>query len=103
MVSLVKRLIERNYPTKTNFILAVDKTKNKKLDNIIKSITKGVGSGLVKQEDNKSLPSYEELQINLKIKTSKFFEDKQGDDEDEEAFNKKKFPWHCEVIIYFNI
>jgi len=33
------------------------------------------------------------------VKTSKFFDDKQGDDEDEETFNKKKFPWHCEVKI----
>jgi len=97
-MSLVKRIIERNPPTKTNYVLAVDKTKNKKLDNIMKSITKGVGIGLVSQvENDKSLPSFEELQIDLKIKTSKFFDDKQGDEEDEEAFNKKKFPWHCEV------
>lgn len=53
----------------------------------------------LKDSENKNYPSYDELQINLKIKTSKLFNDVQLDGEEEDDFNKRKFKWHCEVKI----
>ncbi len=44
-------------------------------------------------------PKYEELSIDLKMKTTKLLLDKKTDDEEDEAFEKRQFKYHCEFGI----
>ena len=102
LVSLIKRVIE-NKP-KNKYIFAIDHTKNRQLKNIIKSIAKGVGTGEVENtEDKKKIPKFDELSIDLKAKPTKLFLDEKRDDEEDEAFEKRQFKWHCEFGIPENI
>ena len=97
-VSLIKRIIE-NTPDAV-YVLAVDKTKDRSLKNIISSISKSVGNSKVKNvfSANHSVPHHNHMALDLKMRTTKLFEDKIKDGEEEEDFNKRKFKWHCEVI-----
>lgn len=108
LVSLIKRLIEKKPIEK--YIFAVDRTKNRSLKNIITSISKSTGSGLIEHINPSSLnnssiniPSFNELSINIKCKTSKVFDDTKEDDEDQEDFEKRCFKWHCEFGIPENL
>jgi len=105
LASIVKRVVERVPDEK--YIFAVDRTKNRSLTNLIESISKSVGSGLVENIRDYSMinkiPMYSFLSIDVKCKTSKLFEDKRGDYEDKEDFIAKKFKWHCEFGIPENI
>ena len=108
LVSLIRRVIETK--PKNKYIFAVDHTKNRQLNNIIKKISKGVGNGLVEnldvEKDEKlkgKIPHYAELSIDIKVKPSKIFTDERRDDEEDEAFEKRKFQWHCEFGIPENI
>ena len=104
LVSLIRRVIETK--PKNKYIFAVDHTKNRQLSNIIKKISKGVGNGLVEnlEPDKKAkIPHFDELSIDIKVKPSKIFNDERRDDEEEEAFEKRKFQWHCEFGIPENI
>lgn len=91
---------------KEQYMFAVDRTKNKSLKHIIKSISKGIGNGQIKKEvDPKTYKQgkedfkFDELSINLKIKPTKVFDDEKLDDEEEEEFEARKFKWHCEFGI----
>lgn len=100
LVNCIKRIIEKKPSLK--YIFAIDKTKNKSLKNIIKSISKCVGNGQVEaldlaKEKIENIPNFNDFTINVKAKTSKIFEDVRGDDEEEEDFLKRTFKWHCEV------
>ena len=103
LVSLIRRVIETK--PKNKYIFAVDHTKNRQLANIIKKLSKGVGNGLVENIDpnnpniEKIVPHYAELSIDIKVKPSKIFNDERKDDEEDEAFEKRKFQWHCEFGI----
>jgi adenylate kinase len=101
LISLVKRIVETK-PDVPGYIFAVDRTKNKTLRHIIKAVSKSVGDGRVENITNSELlnyvPSLNELSIDLRVKTSKVFEDERKDDEEEEDFNNRLFKWHCEVI-----
>ena len=103
LVSLIRRVIETK--PKNKYIFAVDHTKNRQLANIIKKLSKGVGNGLVENIDpntkdiEKKIPHYAELSIDIKVKPSKIFNDERKDDEEDEAFEKRKFQWHCEFGI----
>ena len=102
LVSLIKRIIETT--PKNKYIFAIDHTKNRQLKNIIKSIAKGVGTGEVENtEDKKKIPKFDELSIDLKAKPTKLFLDEKRDDEEDEAFEKRQFKWHCEFGIPENI
>ena len=108
LVSLIRRVIETK--PKNKYIFAVDHTKNRQLSNIIKKISKGVGNGLIENlnvdKDAKlkeKIPHYAELSIDIKEKPSKIFNDERRDDEEDEAFEKRKFQWHCEFGIPENI
>jgi adenylate kinase len=103
LVSLIQRIIEN--PPKQKYIFAVDRTKNKSLKNIIESISKSTGTGRFKKihEEKNSIPSFEELSIDIKCKTSKVFEDEKNEDEEEEEFEGRKFKWHCEFGISENL
>jgi nucleoside-diphosphate-sugar epimerase len=96
LVTLVRRIIEQK-PNKY-YIIATDKTRNKSLHNIISSLSKNIGNGLVRFTDNyEEVPNFHEFMLNMKIKSSKIFDDVKKDNETVDAFNKRKFPWHCEV------
>ena len=103
LVSLIRRVIETK--PKNKYIFAVDHTKNRQLCNIIKKLSKGVGNGLVENLDpnleniEKRIPHFAELSIDIKVKPSKIFNDERKDDEEDEAFEKRKFQWHCEFGI----
>ena len=103
LVSLIRRVIETK--PKNKYIFAVDHTKNRQLGNIIKKLSKGVGNGLVENldpnvpENINKIPHYAELSIDIKVKPSKIFDDERKDDEEDEAFEKRKFQWHCEFGI----
>ena len=103
LVSLIRRVIETK--PKNKYIFAVDHTKNRQLSNIIKKLSKGVGNGLVENLDpglegiEKKIPHFAELSIDIKVKPSKIFNDERKDDEEDEAFEKRKFQWHCEFGI----
>ena len=108
LVSLIRRVIETK--PKNKYIFAVDHTKNRQLSNIIKKISKGVGNGLIENLDvdkdaklKEKIPHYAELSIDIKVKPSKIFNDERRDDEEDEAFEKRKFQWHCEFGIPENI
>ena len=104
LVSLIRRVIETK--PKNKYIFAVDHTKNRQLNNIIKKISKGVGNGLVENlepDKKEKIPHFDELSIDIKVKPSKIFNDERRDDEEEEAFEKRKFQWHCEFGIPENI
>jgi adenylate kinase len=105
LVNLVKRIVE----TKLNiqgYIFAVDRTKNKTLKHIIKAISKSVGDGKIEHLEpslSDIIPSFNELSIDVRVKTSKVFDDERKEDEEEEEdFNNRLFKWHCEVklILY---
>jgi adenylate kinase len=99
LVSVVRRIIDQR-PSK-HYIFAVDKTKNKSLNNIVTSLSKNIGNGLVVNTENyEAVPNYNEFLINLKIKSSKIFEDVRRDNESLDSFNKRKFQWHCEVKFF---
>ena len=103
LVSLIRRVIETK--PKNKYIFAVDHTKNRQLGNIIKKLSKGVGNGLVENldpnvpENINKIPHYAELSIDIKVKPRKIFKDERKDDEEDEAFEKRKFQWHCEFGI----
>ena len=103
LVSLIRRVIETK--PKNKYIFGVDHTKNRQLGNIIKKLSKGVGNGLVENldpnipENINKIPHYAELSIDIKVKPSKIFNDERKDDEEDEAFEKRKFQWHCEFGI----
>ena len=103
LVNLIRRVIETK--PKNKYIFAVDHTKNRQLGNIIKKLSKGVGNGLVENldpnvpENINKIPHYAELSIDIKVKPSKIFNDERKDDEEDEAFEKRKFQWHCEFGI----
>lgn len=94
---------------KEQYIFAVDKTKNKSLKKLIKSISKCISTGETHFtfKENKNFNPidfrYNELSVNLKVKPSKVFEDEKFDEEEEEDFEKRKFKWHCELGISQNI
>lgn len=100
LVSLIRRVVETK--PKNKYIFAIDHTKNRQLKNIIKSISKGIGNGLVENLEpvqKNRIPHFEELSIDIKAKSSKVFNDEKRDDEEDEAFEKRKFQWHCEFGI----
>lgn len=100
LIGLVKRVIERKPVAK--YIFAVDRTKNTSLKSIISSISKAVGNGEIENinsiDTNCDIPHFNELSINVRAKTSLLFEDP---NDDEEEYERKRFKWHCEVIIKF--
>lgn len=96
--NLVSRII--NNPPKQNYIFALDRTSKRKLKHIVQAITKDLGSGKVISQE--TLPTFldkKEFKLNLKIKPTKLFNDKQSEDEDEEQFEARKYKWHSEVIV----
>lgn len=107
LVNCVKRIIEKKPALK--YIFAVDRTKNKSLKNIMKSISKCVGSTQVEnidlgKEKSENFPNFNEFIINVKAKSSKLFSDTKGEEEEDEEYLKRCFKWHCEVtFIFFNI
>jgi adenylate kinase len=87
------------------YIFCVDRTKKPTQKRIITSISKDIGTGKVKNcekdEISDSILWKDFMAINLKMKTSDVFKDKdppEGEEEEVDA-SKFKFPWHCEKGI----
>lgn len=102
MVNIIERIIHRI--PQDNYIFAVDRTKNRSLKNIIQSISTGCGNSKIISISSNEIGNYnkypfEELGIDIHVKTSKVFDDVKDDDEEEEDFEKRKFQWHCEFGI----
>ena len=99
-VALIKRIIEKT--PDLVYLIAVDKTKDRSLKNIISSISKSVGNSKVKNHYSSvaNVPYYNFMALDLKMRSTKLFDDKQEDGEEEEQFLQRKFKWHCEVNCY---
>ena len=100
---LVSEKIEKPY------IFAIDRTKRPTQKRIIQAISTGIGTGKVRNfapdDISDSIIWKDYLRINLKMKTSDVFKDKEpveGEEEEEGADAKLKFPWHCEKGIVEN-
>ena len=92
LVQIIRRIIEKK-PI-INYIFACDKTKNPTMKNIIRSISKGIGSIDIKNLnefdiDEIDMPNFNELSIDIQIKSSKVTEN--------------DFQWHCEKGIPDNM
>ena len=92
LVQIIRRIIEKK-PI-INYIFACDKTKNPTMKNIIRSISKGIGSIDIKNLtefdiDEIDIPNFNELNIDIQIKSSKITEN--------------DFKWHCEKGIPENM
>ena len=107
LIQIIKRIIEKK-PI-INYIFACDKTKNPTMKNIIRSISKGIGSIDIKNLtefdiDQIDMPNFNELSIDLQIKSSKVTEDEpKKENETNEEYNNRKFKWHCEKGIPENM
>ena len=107
LIQIIRRIIEKK-PI-INYIFACDKTKNPTMKNIIRSISKGIGSIDIKnltdfEIDEIDMPNFNELNIDVQIKSSIVTEDEpQKQNESTEEYNKRKFKWHCEKGIPENM
>lgn len=88
----------------------MDRTKRPTQKRLIKAISKGVGTGQVQYQEPDDIADSiiwkDLLSINLKMKSSIVFKDKEpaeGEDIEDPAVAKRlKFPWHCEKGIVEN-
>ena len=92
LVQIIRQIIEKK-PI-INYIFACDKTKNPTMKNIIRSISKGIGSIDIKNLtefdiDEIDMPNFNELSIDIQIKPSKITDN--------------DFKWHCEKGIPENM
>ena len=107
LVQIIRRIIEKK-PI-INYIFACDKTKNPTMKNIIRAIAKGIGSIDIKNLtefdiDDIDMPNFNELSIDIQIKSSKITEDEpKKENESIDNYNKRKFKWHCEKGIPENM
>ena len=107
LVQIIRRIIEKK-PI-INYIFACDKTKNPTMKNIIRSISKGIGSIDIKNLtefdiDEIDMPNFNELSIDIQIKSSMITEDEpRKENESLDNYNKRKFKWHCEKGIPENM
>ncbi len=107
LIQIIRRIIEKK-PI-INYIFACDKTSNPTMKNIIRSISKGIGSIDIKnltdfEIDEIDIPNFNELSIDVQIKSSMVTEDEpQKQNESIEDYNKRKFKWHCEKGIPENM
>jgi nucleoside-diphosphate-sugar epimerase len=98
LANLIKRVIEKKPMNK--YIFAIDRTKNRTLKDIMIAISKCVGSGDVEHVDFsrvEEIPNFNEMIVNLDIKTSDIFDDKKEENEDKEDYERRRFKWISEV------
>jgi len=89
-----KRPIER-------YILGFDKTKDRTLKGIIKSISSSIGNGEISiipynSHEIETFPNLTDLIIDVNARPTSFLDQKQ------EFVSKKTFDWHCEYGIFEN-
>ena len=107
LVQIIKRII--NLRPELSYIFACDRTKEPFMRNIINSITKKIGGIDIKEIkeyniDEIEITNYNELKVNLPMKTSSFLNDeKRQMGESLSEYNSRKFNWHCEEGIEKNI
>ena len=107
LVQIIKRII--NLRPELSYIFACDRTKEPFMRNIINSITKKIGGIDIKEIKEYNIEeieiiNYNELKINLPMKTSSFLNDeKRQMGESLSEYNSRKFNWHCEEGIEKNI
>ena len=108
MARVTKKIIDEDVAK--DYIFAVDRTKRPTQKRLVKAISKGVGTGLVQKLDTDEISDSiiwkDLLSVNLKMKSSLVFRDKEpaeGEDPEDPAVMKRlKFPWHCEKGIVDN-
>ena len=106
LMQILRKVIDKKPPTK--YIIAVDKTTNTSLKNIITSIVRAMGECKVQTVDDYNIddidvPNCLELEVDIKVKTTKYMLDERKPDEDIEDYDKRKFKWHCEYGIPDNM
>jgi len=109
LARLVQRITKDNTVVKP-YIFAVDKTKKPTQKRITTAISKGVGTGQVRffepGQISSSIVWKDFVSINLKMKTSDVFADRElpeeVEDEDGSKANALKFRWHCKDGIIKN-
>lgn len=109
LARLVKRIVVDN-PKEHPYIFAIDRTNRPTQKRLVKSISKGIGTGLF-QCDKEATPGTADdfLSINLKMKSSDALKDGEVPEDlpehidPEEYALAQKFPWHCEKGIVKNI
>ena len=107
LIQIIRRIIEKK-PI-INYIFACDKTKNPTMKNIIRSISKGIGSIDIKnltdfEIDEIDMPKFNELSIDVQMKSSAVTEDEpKKQNESIEEYEKRIFKWHCEKGIPENM
>lgn len=99
LARIVKYIIERR-PIE-RYIFAFDKTKDRTLKSIIKSISSSIGNGEISiipynSQEIELFPNLTSLIVDIKAKPSSFLDQKQ------EFISKKTFDWHCEYGISEN-
>jgi len=97
LVTFIKRIIE--FMPVQSYFIAVDKTLNKTLKSIVNSIATSLGNGKTSLCDASALesfPKYSEIMFNVKLKTSKFFDDIISND-------KPKIPFKWEAEVNYNL
>jgi nucleoside-diphosphate-sugar epimerase len=102
VANLIKRIIEKKPINR--YIFAVDRTYNRTLKDLMIAISKCVGNGEVEHVDFsrvEEIPNFNEMIVNLDIKPSDVFDDKKEEIEDKEDFERRRFKWNCEVILFY--
>lgn len=107
LARITKKLIDENLVKP--YVFAVDKTRKPTQKRIVQAISNGIGTGKVRSIEPSDIADSiiwkDFMTINLKMKTSDVFKDKdppEGEEENEELLSKLKFPWHCERGIVDN-
>jgi len=110
LAKCVKRITDID--CKKTYIFAVDKTKKPTQKRLIKSISRGVGTGKVTEVDHNSVPDTmfwkDFMLIDLKMRTSSVFKklpvptDEEGNEVElnEQQEELLKFDWHCKEGIW---
>lgn len=103
----VKRVIDDEV-TK-NYIFCVDKTKKPTQKRLVEAISKGVGTGKIKEVNPGKIPDSifwkDFMLMNLMMRSSSIYKKKQlpeGEEVEDEEDAKLKFPWHCKKGIIAN-
>lgn len=103
----VRRVIDDE--VKKSYIFCVDKTKKPTQRRLVEAISKGIGTGKIKEANPHEIPDSifwkAFMLLNLMMRSSSIYKKKalpEGEEGEEEDEAKLKFPWHCKKGIIKN-